>query len=268
MRRSVAQRPLCADLSDFRIQSLGFPFCAVVVFVVLMSQASTAFADNDEEQVVKWITSAQESGSLKVDFYPPDKQPNAFPGWTDFELTLEYQYDQKTRWMASKGNKLTVTIVPRFTVIKPRITHVIKLPESIDVMDWHESELGRHELDHVAIGSHPRLVMLTTHWLKNLGTIRRTVERTSEVTQKWAQASITEEVDDRRRAVQLLVTTNNERLDDLTRHGCREIRDRGAFFDRLFMKENLDESKFEYLGEVLKLLETDDYRHASGLLMK
>ena len=268
MRNLIARLDVCAAAFHFNfLRSATLVSAAIMAFAVLPIVPPT-FASDVECEREKWIKSAQDSGRLKVDFYSPDQQPNAFPGWTDFDLTLEYKYDQKTRWTPTKGNKVTVTIVPTFSVIKPLVSHTIKLPVSIDTALWHESILGRHELDHVAIGSHPRLILLTTHLVKSIGTVKRTVERVADVTQKWAQESIASEVNDRRRAVQLLVTSNNERLDELTRHGGRDIAGRDAFFDRLFLKENLDESKFEYLGDVIKLLETEDYRRANVHFMK
>lgn len=222
-------------------------------------------ADESPLPAVKWIRSATESGALKVDFYDPQNRPKSFPGWTDFHFSLEYKFSHQTRWKSKKGNTYSVTIVPTFTFIEPIVTHAIQLPRTIDELSWHESALGSHELDHVAIGSHPRLLLLSTYLLKNMGTLNRSADQAEDVTQEWIEASITTEVNDRRKAIHQLIAQNNEKLDELTRHGGRAIRERDAFFDRLYLKENLDESKFRYLGESLKLLETEEYRLSTSL---
>ncbi|WP_373653643.1 hypothetical protein [Schlesneria sp. DSM 10557] len=216
-----------------------------------------------EQEVAVWIEKARNSGCLDVEFYPANKRPKPFDGWTDFHLSLEYKYNHNVRWKGAKGKVLDVSIVPAFTTIKPSISHMIKLPESIERDQWHTSVLGRHELDHVAIGMHPRLMMLATHLVKNLGRLSRTAGSTSEVTLKWAQEEINSAVDARTQALHSLVVINNERLDSLTRHGGRDLVERGTFFERLYLKENLDEVKFRFLGESMKLLDTKEYQEAT-----
>ena len=265
MRVSIARSPFCA--LAWQLVSLQFARLRLHTISILMVAASTncVLADPESADLVKWIRVAEESGKLQVDFYDPKNRPKSYPGWTDFEFSLEYKYRHRTRWKPAKGNTLTVTIVPTFTSIEPLVSHRIKLPQSQDDTPWHETELGRHELDHVAIGSHPRSMMLVTHLLKNMGTLSRNADRVSDVTRKWADESITAEVRNRRHAVEALISTNNERLDDITRHGGRAIRERAAFFEQLFLKENLDESKFPYIGESLKLLESEEYRKSKSL---
>jgi nicotinamide riboside kinase len=242
----------------------GFAILAIVYFATGPSLiAAEAISDSKPSEVLAWIRSAEKSGRLEVDFYPPDKRPTQFAGWTDFELTLEYKYDQQMKWKIARDKTVNVIIYPSFTTIKPLMSHNVKLPESLDASTWYESTLGRHELDHIAIGSHPRVILLATHLVKNIVTIKRQADRITDVNQKWAQDEITKEVNNRSQALQSLVTDNNKRLDELTRHGAREIDDRARFFDRLFLKENLDESKFAYLGDSLKLIESEEYRNAT-----
>ena len=252
---------------NFMLLAVPVVATSVVMFaaftVSVVTTATIAYSDESLPDAVEWIRSAKDSKLLKVDFYAPDQRPNAYPGWTDFELTLEYKYNHRTRWNPTSGDQLAVTILPTFTLVKPVVSHAIQLPDSIDASQWHDSTLGRHELDHVAIGSHPRLILLAKHLVKNLGKLNRTVDNRSDVTQKWTQDLITEEVTARRRAVQRVAMSNNDRLDELTRHGGNDLDRREEFFDRLFLKENLDAAKFPYLGDVLKLVESDEYLSAT-----
>ena len=268
MRMNIARLYLCAftwwqthssskTRPDFAILMIALSAFGQTLF------AGEVFTEAKPSEVLTWIRSAERSGRLEVDFYPPDKRPTQYAGWTDFELTLEYKYEQQMKWKFTREKTVNVTIYPTFTTIKPLMSHTVKLPDSLYASSWHESELGRHELDHIAIGSHPRLILLTTHLVKNIVTIKSQADRITDVNQKWAQEEITKEVNRRSQAVQSLVSDNNKRLDDLTRHGAREIDDRTGFFDRLFLKENLDESKFAYLGDVLKLIDSPEYRNAT-----
>ena len=268
MRISIARFSVCAFACQIAPFRRVIRACLALAMATILVQSCRLWAADDQAEIVEWIRSAEESGLLKVDFYDPQKPTKAYPGWTDFEYTVEYKFNHRTRWKPTKKNTFAVTIAPTFTSIEPIVSHVIKLPSTIDPALWHESVLGRHELDHVAIGSHPRLIMLSTYLLKNMRTLNRSADRVADVTPKWAEDSVTAEVSDRRRAIQGLISTNNEKLDVVTSHGGRVLREREVFFDRLYMKENLDDSKFPYIGEALNLLETDEYRNAKSLFEK
>jgi hypothetical protein len=255
----------CFDLPSLFPCRTGFPPLGMLAAIIAFSPVILFAADEKPTAVVNWIHAAEKSDQLKVDFYDPNTPPKAYPGWTDFELSLSYKFRHQTRWKIGKGNAYTVTIHPSFTSVKTAVKHVVQLPNTIDQTRWQDSILGRHELDHVAIGSHPRLLMLTSHLVKNLKSVNRKANRVADVTNEWAQAAITAEIDLRRLAIQQLITANNVNLDLITRHGGETVPDREAFFDRLFLKENLDELKFLYLGESHKLLETDEYRQAKSL---
>jgi len=125
------------------------------------------------------------------------------------------------------------------------------------------NRVGRHELDHISIGSHPRLTLLATLLVKSIVTIKRRRIRITDVNQRWAQerSQKSQQVEAMQFKHWSSITTNA--WIELTRHGARELDDRARFFDRLFLKENLDESKFTYLGDVLKLLDSPDYRNAT-----
>ncbi len=268
MRMIIARLFLCAFAWwQTLFSSTNRPDFAIVMIALTAVGptllAGEAVSETEPSKVLTWIRSAEKSGRLEVDFYPPEKRPTQYAGWTDFELTLEYKYEQQMKWKITREKTVNVTIYPTFTTIKPLVSHTVKLPDSLNASTWHESELGRHELDHISIGSHPRLTLLATQLVKSIVTIKRQADRITDVNQKWAQEEITKEVNNRSHAIQTLVIDNNKRLDDLTRHGAKELDDRARFFDRLFLKENLDESKFTYLGDVLKLLDSPDYRNAT-----
>jgi hypothetical protein len=268
MRMNLARLFLCAFPWWQSLSSSKTRPDSAILMIALSAVGSTLFAgeaipEASPSDVLKWIQSAEKSGRLEVDFYPPDKRPSQYAGWTEFELTLEYKYEQQMKWKIARDKTVNVIIYPTFSTIKPLMSHTVKLPDSLNASTWHESELGRHELDHIAIGSHPRLILLSTHLVKSIVTVKRQADRITDVNQKWAQEEITKEVNSRSQAVQSLVAETNKRLDDLSRHGARELDDRAHFFDRLFLKENLDESKFVYLGDVLKLIESPEYRNAT-----
>ena len=259
---ALAKSPFCSH--SILIRTL-FLFVAIVACA---ADGNFVFAQSEDADLIKWIRTAEKTGQLTLDFYDPLKRKQAYPGWTDYRFSLEYQFEHQTRWKQNKGKSLSVTIVPTFTTINSAVTHVVKLPQSIGRNTWHESFLGRHELDHVAIGSHPRIVMLSNTLLKNMGTLNRNVEKVSEVTREWIAETVRAEVNERTKAIQLLILTNNEKLDELTDHGGRGIREREAFFGELYLRENLDECKFPYLAESLKLLETAEDRDAKSIFDK
>lgn len=240
-------------------------------FVIFVTIGDLAFGQDDISAPIdlqKWVEKAEKSGSLTLDFYDPQKPPKPFPGWTDFDFRLTYRYEVKTDWKAAKNKSIQVNVRPTFTSIQPTVTHKVFLPRTIDRNDWYQTRLGSHELDHVAIGTHPRLLMLAKHVLNNTGSLSGTVNRASEITDKWVKDLVQGEANERQKAIYNLILKNNQQLDELTRHGGHVVPDRETYFQGLYLKENLDELKFPYLADTLKLLETAEYVSAKSIFEK
>ena len=243
----------------------AFALLSGTVLLMVASSTESRSADDPSTITVKaWVKEQIDNRRLKVEFYDPAKPPQPYPGWTEFEFRMEYRCDYQLEQPRKKrkgefGNP--TAILPTFTRIDVPITHRMQLPKGLESDRWYEAVLARHELDHVRVGLHPRLVMLGKHLVKKVARIPISVER-KEVTKEWISDKINAEIAPRRDAFKALVMGINRKIDTLTNHGAIPLQNREEFLAGLYLKENLDDMKFPYLTEVLDLIETREYRQA------
>jgi len=242
---------------------LSFAICLTISSMVLAGRCVAAERSDKPASAAPpaWIKPAFEGGRTEIEFYDPEKQAQEFAGWTiyDFQLHHRFLYEYKVRPVK---NTYAVTIVPQFTEIEMPMRHRIRLPMKFDTPLVWDSSLAKHELEHVAIGAHPRVRKLTEHMLKKIQRVQRIVDKPSQLTEEWFEKAISEEIAPRRDAIDALITANNRQLDLLTGHGVRRLKDHDAFFSQMYLKENLDEMRFPYLSQTLDLLEQFDYQSA------
>jgi hypothetical protein len=247
--------------------------CMSIAYLSLVVTTMVTSAETPKPMPPEWIKPVFDRGLTQLEFYDPNKQPQQFPGWTNykFELTHRFSYEYEltdipqkkgTKGTVAKGTtpKMTlVRITPEFTEVTLTMRQQIRLPARYDTPSVWETTLAQHELEHVAISAHHRLSLLATHLLKGIAKLERTVEKHSEVTEAWAEKVINDEVTRRREALDALITSNNKHLDKLTGHGAKPLPNRDTFISELYLKPNLDEMKFQFLGEVLELLDQPAY---------
>lgn len=214
--------------------------------------------DDDAPRELKRLMAA---GKVKVVYESDPEFVKASRGWADFHLGLEHSFKygltkskKNSRWRV----KLTVT------QFEPKIelTHLIRLPASFKSPEIWQSQILRHEFDHVTVSLDPRAMLLLRHLLTHLPVIERTLEPDEEPTNERLNQIINEEVDRRRRAVIELMRQNNVLLDKVGAHGAQPVPDRATFFAKLYTKEHLAEQKFPFVEQVLGLLATAKYENA------
>lgn len=212
------------------------------------------FAPDDIKRMIQ-------DGKVTVVYDSEPEFVKAGRGWADFHIQLKhtFKYDmtkqlKKNRWQV----KVTVT---KFES-QMELTHLVRMPAPTKSPTIWQSQLLRHEFDHVAVGLDPRPLMLLKYLLNRLPTMERTLEPkqkpSNELITKW----IDEAIDARLTAVRSIITQNNITLDKVSQHGGIPVPERAAFFAKLYTKENLAELKFPFIDDVLPLLESPDYQAA------
>ncbi len=241
------------------------PLSLIAVGLLVVSASTGQYARADDAPlpgVADWVLQRIKQEQLTVEYYDPAKPPKPFPGWTDFEFRLNYQYDYRVDWTQKKGERAAVVVVPRYLKIDVPIKHHIQLPMTLKADRWYEAGLARHELEHVRVGMHPRLELLGKHLISKVQRIDGMVDRPDDVTLQWVRTRVDAEMAARRDAVLALVLGINQKIDMATNHGAVELPDREAFFSVLYLKENLDQMKFPYLPQVLDLIARPEYQKA------
>ena len=235
----------------------------IVVFVVAVGRL---FAADDAEIIPREFGRLMKSGGVVVKFYPPAEPPVGHVGWTDFDLTLNSTYDYEFA-RTRTGREVDVDVRVKFKPAQIKLGHVVLLPASFQGAEGWKSSLLRHEFDHVAIATDPRVELLFNGMLGQITRFKfRERDRKPLINERIRQR-IDEQVRHRREALYNLVRANNRQLDTATRHGTEALPDRSAFFRDLYGKDSLDAAKFPYLVEVIPTLESVEYRGAeSGAL--
>ena len=200
-------------------------------------------------------------GKVEVVYDSDPEFVRASRGWADFHVQIKssFKYDlTKTRKNGRWNVKLNIT------KLEPKIelTHLIRLPSTFKSPDVWSSRILRHEFDHIAISLDPRAMLLLRHLLEHLPVIERTLEPKETPSNDVLNRLVDEEVVKRRQAVVELMRQNNQQLDKIGAHGAQAVPNRAAFFAKLYTKENLAETKFPFIEQVLDLLETAEYQQA------
>lgn len=236
---------------------------ATAAALSLTGPQSTHADEPSQAAMATWIKAQIKDERLKVEFYDPARPPRRFPGWTDFEFRVIYEYDYRFAMHTKKKQKIgVVEIKPKFSRVDVPVMNRTLLPNSLEGETWYQAPLAKHELEHIRVGLHPRLVLLTRHLVEKIAVIEVPAESLAEVTREWIAKHVDEAVAIRKDAVQAFLTRINAKIDSVTRHGATPYPDWDLFLDGLFLKENLDEFKFPYLSEVLDLIESPDYKKA------
>ena len=252
---------------------------------------TNAFPKSDTQQpfphdgTPKELLRLIEDGKVEVVYDSDPEFVKAARGWADFHVQIRssFKYDlTKTR----KNGRWQVKLHLMKLEPKIELTHLIRLPVSYQSQDiWNTRSLRRefdtrtwrswlvprlnnagctvwHEFDHIAVSLDPRAMLLLRHLLEHLPVIERTLEPKVTPSNEVLNKLVDEEVVKRRQAIVELMRQNNQRLDKIGAHGAELVPNRATFFTQLYTKENLAETKFPFIEQVLDLLETSEYQQA------
>ena len=245
-----------------RFELVWVVICSLVFFFALAlpvtSHAQTA------PQPPAYFRQLIDTGGVKFEFYDRRPEGQRWPGRANFWLNVPYQTTYRYR-TEPVGNKKLLTIDVTLESVKFELSHKLVLPRSLNHARSWRQRLMKHEFDHVAISSDPRMFMLVEHLHRNVKQIKATVAESETPDKKFLLSRIEKEFAARRDAVNQLIRANYVLLDKVSRHGVAPIPNRRLFFESLYTKSNLDAAGFAYTGEVLGLLKSKAYREAKLL---
>ena len=252
-----AQRVLLL-LSGFVVCELNVGFCEPPKSPTVEKPATTTrepIPDDDAPRELKRLIA---DGKVKVVYDSDPEFEKANRGWADFNVRLDHSFKYNLT-KSHKNDRWKVKLVVTKFEPKIELTHLIRLPASFKSPEIWQSQILRHEFDHVAVSLDPRAMLLLRHLLAHLPVIERTLEPDEEPSNERLSQFITEEIDRRHRAVIELMRQNNVLLDKVGAHGALPVPDRAAFFAKLYTKEHLAEMKFPFVEQVLDLLKSPKY---------
>ncbi len=200
-------------------------------------------------------------GGVELVFYDRAEMPRDFPGQTTFTLSTEWKYQFQSDFRR-RDRDLEVSLRVNMHTARATLTHKVELPLEYDRPQLWNTSLARHELDHVLLSTDPRARLLNEAVLKALNLVRVRIPSGQKPTDKLFREKLDAVCDERRKAVTDLMNALQQRLDTLTRNGNASLANRGQFFGEAYGKEMLAELKFQYLEDVLKVVDSEDYEAA------
>ena len=201
------------------------------------------------------------AGNVAFEFYDPNAVRRNWPGMTLFVVEARRRFTYRYR-TDQRGETQMVSIDVTHTENTFQIRHRIQLPERYDRDDKWRQPLVLHELDHVAISTHPRLALLADSLTRSVRVVKKSLPVGEELNDERIGELINEAINAKTGDLDDLVQFNYDLLDRLTDHGEKPLPDRDEFLRMLYDKPNLDAAKFPHTGEVLPLLEDEKYRRA------
>lgn len=199
-----------------------------------------------------------EAGKVEFEFYDPERNPQRYPGQTTYFFHVAQQYRFQYE-IDRQGAKASLAIRPTMRQVTCRVEHKMLLPKRLDTDHRWNDPLLRHEFDHVAVSTDPRVPLLAEHLLRKICKLTVEIDPRQAVDNQYVDRIVQEEIGRRREAVIELIRANYQRLDDVTRHGTRPIADRESFFKSFYTQAELRKSGFRYLAEATDLLGSRAY---------
>ena len=178
-------------------------------------------------------------------------------GWADFHWDIQQKFEFNT---SRKAREFTITVTK--VDFKIQLTHLIRIPATFRSPSIWTGSLMRHEFDHVAISLDSRPRRLIEHLMQNLPVIKYPLKNGESASTELAVKIINTHLDQRINVVREVMKLNNQTADRISQHGTIPVPKRREFFESLYSKENLADSKFPFIDECLRLLESREHQEA------
>lgn len=174
----------------------------------------------------KELKQLKEGGNVQFVFYDSGRFPRKFSGETRFTINFDSKSTYRWRQMRDRTGKRYLIVRTSFREPEFQLKHQILLPITMANEQLYQSELVRHEFDHVRISTDPRFRELFTKWLQQeLKVIRLEIDQTK--TNDQLNEIVNSEMNDRANQIfdkmLSLIQIRYKELDQVTRHGAMPL---------------------------------------------
>lgn len=174
---------------------------------------------------------------------------------TQTAMTNQYPYRYDVKPLASQGDGVRARIMVQFGKSHWSLEHTIVFRSDFQPARPWETDLMRHEFDHVAISSDPRLLKLLG-WLEARKLHWDVTADDPESLEAMLVSEIEQQMRLRREALEAVVRAYYVRLDAVTHDGSDAVPRRAAFFRQLYTQDDLRDMQFPYWEEVAATLKS------------
>ncbi len=233
-------------------QSRSF-FNRFAIALVLLTFTCSPAAEQSSK-VHPWISDAPgafvrliDRGNVKIAIDDERVRKAGKSALTVFQFVVEYDFKFRHQIIGYDKEAMTwqAKIVAWMDQPKVRLEHTVCIQSSFTPVSPWESKLLRHEFDHVAISTDPRLSKI----------IKRTLQQRREWVAKFQQTEAPTELDLRKNirdtvvaevnSLEQLVQSQYDYLDKESFKGLSDIEKRDAFFQGLYTLEGLERCNYK-----------------------
>ena len=175
---------------------------------------------------------------------------------TLFQFAADFDSKFRYEWMESKPQNglWKARIVAWMDQPKIRLEHTICIPSTYNPAEPWTSKLLKHEFDHVAISTDPRLVKIIKRVLQRRRTWVAQFEQPTLPSENDVRDRIRQEIGLEIKNCERMVQAQYDRLDKESSEGLSTIGNRLEFFLELYSVSGLERCQFEYVDEVRAML--------------
>lgn len=171
---------------------------------------------------------------------------------TIFRFALDFDYKFRSQWVESgaRSGVWKAKITSWIDQPKVRPEHTICIPSKFNPKSPWQSALMKHEFDHVAISTDPRLIKI----------IQKVLERRKTWVEEFEQATMPRESEIRQRIevevgrtvkiCETMIQAQYDELDKKSTDGMSSIENRQEFFLGMFSVQGLERCKFAFLADM------------------
>ena len=175
---------------------------------------------------------------------------------TLFQFVADFDSKFKYEWIDSKPQNglWKAKILAWMDQPKIRLEHTICIPSTYNPTEPWTSKLIKHEFDHVAISTDPRLVKIIKRVLQRRRTWVAQFEQPTLPSENDVRDRIRQEIGLEIKNCERMVQAQYDRLDKESSEGLSTIGNRLDFFLELYSVSGLERCQFEYVDEVRAML--------------
>lgn len=226
--------------------------CSVFVFLIWLTGYSENVIGQEIVDRAKWLTSAPaeyqrllDAGNVTIQASDALLQQKDKVGATEYKLQVGYRFSYKMESNTQQDGIQHARVRVTYQRPKFRISHTIHVESNYNPPDPWSHRLMKHEMDHLAISTDPRVRAIVDGVLGGSLLIDLRWEQTSPPSDRQIRESLGDKSVERISDIERLIQIAYDELDDLSAQGNRRIDARGSFFKQLYSVEWLRSTKLK-----------------------
>ncbi len=231
-------------------------FCAPYLFPIWPAHPSEiAFAQEGVDHA-KWLTQAPpefqrllDAGNVSIQASDALLRQKEKFGATEFKLQVGYRFSFKIESNTQEDGVHLVRVRVIYQRPTFRISHIIHVESDYNPLDPWSHRLMKHEMDHLAISTDPRVRAIVDGILGGSLVLDLRLEQASAPSDQQIREYLGSRSAERFADIERVIQIAYDQLDEASVQGNRRIDSRGNFFKQLYSVEWLKSTKLKTFDE-------------------